>query len=63
MGGNGVKAREREGRLYLGKPFFDIVRTWMYPYWGILEVSMALLGPKEQEIVRERLANLERDVE
>ncbi|MBM6697094.1 glutaredoxin, partial [Bifidobacterium pullorum subsp. saeculare] len=24
---------------------------------------MALLGPKEQEIVRERLANLERDVE
>ena len=24
---------------------------------------MALLGPKEQEIVRERLANLTRDVE
>ena len=35
----------------------------MYPYRGILEVSMALLGPKEQEIVRERLADLSRDVE
>lgn len=35
----------------------------MYPYGGIQEETMALLGPKEQEIVRERLANLTRDVE
>ncbi len=34
------------------------------PLWGVfLEVEMALLGPKEQEIVRERLSGLVRDVE
>ena len=62
MGGNGVKPRERESALFTRGSLSDIVRAWTYPYRGIPEVNMALLGPKEQEIVRERLANLTRDV-
>ncbi len=62
MGVHGVNRDSVRGGLFFTGNICYIQQR-MYPYGGIQEETMALLGPKEQEIVRERLANLTRDVE